>query len=233
MDPRKRKKILVAAALIFVTALFVAVSIPVGKKLVELLGKPEEFRLWIDSLGFAGKLLYAALCFVQVAVAFIPGEPLEILGGYCFGAFWGSVLCILGQFLGSAAVFFFVRRYKMRFFRIFFTEEKAEKLRFLKETRKKDIIFLLIFSLPASPKDLLCYYAGLTDMSTAVFMIACSLGRLPAVLTSTVGGSALGSGKYVFAAIAFGVTALLSVAGLFAYNAFVRRHGKKEKQKEV
>ncbi len=233
MDPSKRKKILVAAAIIFVTALFIAASVPIGKKLVELLGRPEEFRAWIDSRGFAGMLLYSALCLIQVVVAFIPGEPLEILGGYSFGAFWGSVLCLAGQMLGSVLVFFAVQKYKMRFFRIFFTEEKADKLRFLKETRKKDVLFLVIFALPGSPKDLLCYYAGLTDMSTGVFMIACSLGRLPAVLTSTIGGSALGSGRYVFAAVAFAVGALLSIAGLFAYNAFVkRREGKKEKEEE-
>ena len=38
---------------------------------------------------------------LQVLVAVIPGEPLEISGGYAFGAVQGTVLCMLGAFLGT------------------------------------------------------------------------------------------------------------------------------------
>ena len=41
--------------------------------------------------------------------------------------------------------------------------------------------------IPGTPKDLLCYFAGLTDMKFPVFLLICSLGRLPSLVTSTIG----------------------------------------------
>lgn len=60
----------------------------------------------------------------------IPGEPLEISGGYAFGAVRGSLLCLLGAFLGSVAVFALVRRFGRELVDIFFPREKLEKLKF-------------------------------------------------------------------------------------------------------
>lgn len=57
---------------------------------------------------------------LQVLVAIIPGEPLEIAGGYAFGAVWGTVLCLLGAFLGSAAVFAVVRKWGVPLVEVFF-----------------------------------------------------------------------------------------------------------------
>lgn len=39
---------------------------------------PEKFRLWVDGHGLWGRVLYVGMCFLQVVVAIIPGEPLEI-----------------------------------------------------------------------------------------------------------------------------------------------------------
>ena len=70
----------------------------------------EEFRgllkwQWIAGLGLWGKAVYVGMCMLQVVVAIIPGEPLEIAGGYAFGAWQGTALCLAGAMLGSVAVF--------------------------------------------------------------------------------------------------------------------------------
>lgn len=52
---------------------------------------------------------------------------------------------------------------------------------------------------PGTPKDLLCYFAGLTDLSWGKWLLLCTVGRLPSVLTSTIGGDALGVKDYQFA----------------------------------
>lgn len=80
--------------------------------------------------------------------------------------------------------------------------------------------------MPGTPKDLLCYFAGLTDIRWGIWLLLCSVGRLPSVLTSTVGGSALGSRSYLFAALVFGGTLLLSLVGLLIYRCVCRRHEK-------
>ena len=87
-----------------------------------------------------------------------------------------------------------------------------------------------MFFLPGTPKDLLTYFVGLTDIKFSKFFFIASVARLPSVITSTVGGNALGGKEYVFAVIVFGATLLLSIAGLLIYNRICAvREGKKEK----
>jgi uncharacterized membrane protein YdjX (TVP38/TMEM64 family) len=84
-------------------------------------------------------------------------------------------------------------------------------------------LFLVIFAVPGTPKDLLSYFAGLTDIRFPVWLLICSFGRIPSVITSTIGGDALGTQNYFFAVAVFAVTLAVSGLGLLAYNAFCKR----------
>ena len=168
------------------------------------------------------------MVFLQVLVAVIPGEPLEISGGYAFGAVQGTVLCTLGAVLGSVVVFAFVRRFGRELVEIFFPKEKIESLRFLQSSPKRDLLFWIVFVVPGTPKDLLCYFAGLTDLSWGKWLLICSLGRVPSIITSTVGGSAVGGRQYLFAILVFAGTMALSAVGLLIYRGLCRRHEKKQ-----
>ena len=113
-----------------------------------------------------------------------------------------------------------------------FPREKLEKLKFLQSSPKRDALFWLIFTVPGTPKDLLCYFAGLTDLSWGKWLLLCTVGRLPSVLTSTIGGSALGVKDYQFAILVFAVTLAVSGVGLLIYRAVCRRHERKQQEHE-
>ena len=123
-------------------------------------------------------------------------------------------------------VFWLVRKFGTQLVEVFFPKEKLQKLRFLKTSPKRDFIFLVIFMLPGTPKDLLCYFAGLTDMKFSLWLLLCSLGRFPSIVTSTIGGSALGSQRYWFAAAVFAGTLLVSAAGLWLYSRIQKKYEK-------
>lgn len=212
--------ILIVAALVILTALLLVF---VGRPLVGAVRDPASFRAWVEEKGVIGKLVYVGMVIVQVVVAVIPGEPFEIAAGYAFGAVEGTVLCLLASVAGSMAVFFLVRRFGMRLVRLFFSEEQIGKVRFLQSTPNRNIVYFLIFFCPGTPKDLLCYVAGLTDMSPLTWLLISSVGRIPAIITSTLGGSALGEKNYGFAAIVFGVTLAISGMGILAYRLICRR----------
>ena len=167
---------------------------------------------------------YTGMVFLQVLVAIIPGEPLEIAGGYAFGAVWGTVLCLLGAFLGSAAVFAVVRKWGVPLVEVFFPQDKLDKLTFLKTSPKRTALLWLVFTVPGTPKDLLCYFAGLTDLRWTTWLLIASVGRLPSIITSTVGGNALGLQNYQFAAITFAATTVIAGVGLVIYRQVCRRH---------
>ncbi len=88
---------------------------------------------------------------VQVIIALIPGEPFEIAAGYAFGAWEGTLLCLLASTIGSILVFSLVRRFGLRVVRLFFSPEKLHTLRFLKDSRGRDFLFFLIFLIPGTP----------------------------------------------------------------------------------
>ena len=223
----KQKKILSAAAIIIFILLFAALAWFVGRPMIRFARQPEQFRSWVDGHGALGCAAYAAMVFLQVVVAIIPGEPLEIAGGYAFGAWWGTALCLIGAVLGSAAVFALVRRWGRPLAEVVFPKEKLDKLQFLHSSPKRTALLWLIFTAPGTPKDLLCYFAGLTDMKWRTWLLIATVGRLPSIVTSTVGGGALGDRNYTAAAIAFGVALAAAGVGYLVYRAVCRRNGQK------
>ncbi len=214
----KKKKIVTGILFGVALAIFGVATWFVGREILKFASSPELFRAWVDEKGFLGKLAYMGLTVVQIVLAFIPGEPLEIAAGYAFGAVEGTVLCVIASTVGSMIVFFLVRLLGKRIVTVFFSEEKLSSLKILKTSASRDILYFIIFMIPGTPKDLLCYFAGLTDMKWWVWLIICSVGRIPSIITSTIGGDALGDKKYYLAAIVFGVTLLLSGAGLLIYK---------------
>ncbi len=233
---RKQQKLLAAGAIVIWILLSALAIWLVGVPMLRFASRPEQFRDWIEGHGAWGRLTYMGMVITQVIVAFIPGEPLEIAGGYAFSALEGTALCLLASGIGSALVICLVRRCGIRLVEVFFPREKIRSLRFLRSSPKRTLLFLVIFMAPGTPKDLLCYFAGLTDIRMPVLLLICSLGRLPSIVTSTLGGDALGTRQYLFAAAVFAATLAVSVLGLAAYDrlckkgraAARRRSGKKE-----
>lgn len=199
-----------------------AVAWLIGKPLLQFVSEPEKFRQWVDSHGLLGPLAFLGMMLLQVFVAVIPGEPLEIGAGYAFGAVEGTLLCILGAAIGSTLVFLFVRRFGVRAVEVFISREKIQSLRFLQNTRRVHLFLLVAFLLPGTPKDVLCYVAGLTTLKLGPFILISSICRLPSIVTSTIGGSALGSGQWGMAAIVFAATLVISAIGLWIYKRILR-----------
>lgn len=219
-----KKKIYLFAiivALIFIAA----VGYLVGKPMVEFVREPERFRAWVDSSGFVSRVIFVGMVVFQLIIALIPGEPLEMGAGYAFGAVEGTILCIIGCVIGSALVFLFVRRFGVKLVEVFFPREKIRSLRFLQDSRRLNLLTFIVFFIPGTPKDLLSYFIGLTDMKLGTWLLITAVARIPSIVTSTVTGDALGLKDYQFALIAFGVTLALSLAGILVYRRLsARRH---------
>ncbi len=229
---RKQQKIIGIAAIVVFVLMMALMTWLVGVPLLRFAGDPELIRSWVDRSGIGGRLAYMGMVIIQIIVALIPGEALEIAGGYAFGAVEGTVLCLAAATVGSVLVFGLVRRFGLRLVEVFFPEEKLRSLRFLRSSRRREILFLIIFMIPGTPKDLLCYFAGITDIKFPVWLLICSLGRLPSIVTSTIGGDALGTEKYIMAIIVFAVTLAVSGLGLFIYNRLCARQDEARKVNE-
>ena len=231
MTERHRKGFTIAGIVIFI--LFMAViAWFIGRPLVRFVEEPEKFQLWVDSHGIWGRLAFIGMVVLQVIVAIIPGEPLEIGAGYAFGVIEGTMLCLIGMFIGGVTVFCFVRRFGIKVVEVFFSREKIDSLRFLQNEKRVKLVAFLLFLLPGTPKDILSYVVGLTKLPLSTWILITTVARIPSVLTSTLAGAALGEGEHVSAAVAFGIMFLLSGAGFVCYR-FIKRHREKRHKNDV
>ena len=195
-----------------------------GRPLIRFVREPERFQAWVDAQGVRAPLLFVGMVVLQIVVAIIPGEPLEIAAGYAFGALEGTLLCLIGALVGRVAVFLLVRRFGVRAVEVFFPLEKVQSLRFLQNEKKLTFWVVFLFFLPGTPKDVLCYIVGLTKLPLRSWIIISTIAPIPSIITSTIGGSALGMGRYTFAAAVFGATLAISAAGLLVYRRVSRRN---------
>lgn len=228
MTEKHRKALSVAAVLVFLIFM-AAVGWFVGVPMVQLAEEPERFRAWVDSYGFPGRILFVGMVVLQVLVAVIPGEPVELAAGYAFGVMEGSLLTLLGFLIGSWMVFALVRRFGVKLVEVFYDRNQINEFGFLKNPKKTKIIAFLLMLIPGTPKDFLSYFAGLTKLKTTEWLLIVAIGRLPSLLTSTITGAAAGNENYALSVVMLVITAIISGVGIFCY----RRICKKEQEETV
>lgn len=217
MTEKHKKSIAILAIVIFV--LFcAAVGYFIGVPMVRLAEDPAQFQSMVDSYGIWGRLIFVGMVVLQVVVAFIPGEPIELAAGYAFGFLEGSLLTMAGFVIGSWLVFVLVRKFGVKLVEVFFPPEKILEFSFLKNPKKTKTIAFLLMLIPGTPKDFLSYFAGLTQLTVKQWLLIVIVGRLPSLITSTATGAVAGKENYILSVIMFGVMALLALAGIVYYR---------------
>lgn len=226
MTETQRRRLSILAMVVFVLfCLFVTVFI--GIPMVKLAKQPEAFRAWVDSFGIWGQLVFVGMVILQVIVALIPGEAIELAGGYAFGAVEGTFLCMIGIVIGSWLVFAAVRRVGPKLIEVFFPDREIKRLAFLKNPRKARVLTFILMTIPGTPKDLLSYFAGLTPLTTAQWLSIVTVARIPSLVSSTVSGAAAGEKNYLLAVIVMASTLIVSGIGILYYRKICRESEEK------
>lgn len=220
----RRRKWLTGISLAVVIVLVVLITLFVWNWLTSF--SRDDFREYIRSFGPLGWLVLLGLQFLQVFIALIPGELLESAAGYAFGPVVGTVICYVGVAAASALIFRLTRKYGVKLVEVFISREKLGELRFLNTERKRNALIFLLYFIPGTPKDLLTYFAGLTDIKLSDFLVISLAARLPSVLSSTIGGHMLGNENYWGAILLYGITGVVSIAGLLCYRTIVQKRQK-------
>ena len=217
---------------ILILVFIALITFVIGRVIMAWVEDPVLFREKIGSYGAFGQVIFVLLVLLQVILAVIPGGPFELAGGYAFGAVRGTLLSILGCSLGSMSVFMLVRKYGHAFIRLFISEKDLESVRFIAESKKVKILMAICFIIPGTPKDVLSYVAGLTDLSLFEWFMICTVGRLPGIFLTALAGHAAGETNYRTAVIALLVMGGISLLGLLVYSTIKKRVSKKNSREE-
>ena len=180
-----------------------------------------EFKAWVDGLGFGGWLVSLGIQLLQIFVAFIPGEPVELLLGYLWGPWLGLLTCLIGIFIGTLAIFLLVRRFGMPFVRKIIGDDDLAKYKFLSNKNKLELTIFVLFFIPGTPKDALTYIAPIAPISPVKYLLIATFARIPSIITSTILGDSIAEGNYFLAIAVFVITAVISVVGIIFGNKFI------------
>jgi uncharacterized membrane protein YdjX (TVP38/TMEM64 family) len=204
-------------------ALIAYVSIRYTAQIVSLFNQREQLKASIASKGAYGVLIFILFQILQIVVAAIPGEVVQIAGGYLYGTFLGTVYLSAGVIIGSTIVFYASRLLGYEFVKSFVPKDKMEKY-FFKDNGHKFLIFsLVLFLIPGIPKDILTYIAGLTPVRPLRFLAVAVIGRLPALIASAYIGNVFEHRNYTAVVIVSVAAVLLFLLGLIYKDRIVNR----------
>jgi len=210
---------------LFLFVLFVAaivvVSIKFAPSITALLSSPEKARGFLLSFGFKSVFVFILLQVLQVVIAVIPGEVVQITGGYVYGIFLGTVYSVVGILLGSLLAFFLVRIIGYPVVKAFVPQKQLNKFNFMINNEKSEITMFVLFLIPGLPKDVLTYIAGLTPVKPLRLFIIVMIARLPGILVSSVIGTNIQSKNYLTVVIISVCAIVLFVAGLLLKNRII------------
>lgn len=194
----------------------VVLGVLLRDQLAPMLARREVMREWVHSFGGWGWLLFVLIQVLQVVVFVIPGEIVQLSGGFIFGFWGGLVLSTAGIAAGSAIDFALGRWLGSRFLKAILSQARYEKLESWMGDARTFAGLIVLFFIPGLPKDLLSYMAGTGRRRFSQFLIASMAARMPGILGSTLAGSAAYRGKYgIVIVLAILTAAAISASVLF------------------
>lgn len=198
---KQKVKVFKLTMTILAIAIIVGIIIYMFPVMRELSTKEGQlaFKEKVSSSGILGLLMLFALQVAQIFLIIIPGEPIEILAGMCYGQIWGTVFIMVSAGIISTIIFSLVKKYGKRFVYNFCDKEKVAKIensKLFKNPNKIEMIMFILFLLPGTPKDLLAYIAGLLPINPVKFVLISVFARFPSVISSTLAGANLAVGDW-------------------------------------
>ena len=223
MKKINKAKMIKLIALILVIAILTIATIymiPIMKEIKTPEGQA-QFKEKITNSGITGVLILFGLELAQVVLAILPGEPIEILAGVCFGPIWGTIFLIVSIFIVTCLIYFLVKKFGRDFIYEFFPKEKVDKLensKLLRDEKKIELVMIILFLIPGTPKDLLVYIGALLPMKSSRFIAISTLLRFPSIISSTILGDNILAGKWKVGVLAYAITFLITFIVIFIVN---------------
>lgn len=168
----------------------------------------ERVKAFLNSLGPLSFFGFIILQTLQVVAAPIPGEVTGFIGGYLYGKGLGIVLSTIGLTAGSWLAFSLSRIFGRPFVDKFVKKETLDKYDYLLHHKGAFLVFLL-FLIPGTPKDILCYILGLGHLTTREFLVISTVGRFLGTVLLTVGGDFIHHQQYYRFSFLFGAAVVL------------------------
>lgn len=218
----KAFKIIITVLIIALITGIIVYILPVLRDLNTEAGQI-AFRNKVNNSGLLGLLWLFGIQFAQIFLIFVPGEPIEVLAGMCYGSIGGTIFIMISAAIISTFIFFLVRKFGRKFVYNFCDKRKVkhiENMKIFQNPRKIEKVLLILFLLPGTPKDFLSYVSGLLPIKPLNYILISTLARFPSVISSTIAGENLAVGNWKISITIYAITFLVVGLIIFLMNKF-------------
>lgn len=203
---KERLKNLIIAVIELILILGIIVGIPLliyfrNPEIIEHFKSVDALDTAIAKYGRGAIPVYILCQMLQVIVTVIPGQAVQVAGGYMYGFILGLVYTLIGVTAGSFIAFGIARVLGKKPMTLIFGEEKLMRYCDMFNTKRAHIILFVLYFIPGLPKDILAYAAGISNMKTSAFIELSMAGRLLGMMVSLAIGACLRSDSYTWAII--------------------------------
>lgn len=222
---KKKAKIFKFTMLIVAILLIIGIIIylfPVMKNLSTHEGQL-AFKARIEQSGILGFLILLGLQIAQIFLVILPGEPLEILAGMCYGAIGGAIFIFFSVALTTTIIFLLVRKFGRKFIEQSFDKEKIDKIeksKIFQNPKNIEFILAICFAITGIPKDILIYVGGLLPIRPIRFILIATFCRFPSVISSTIAGQYFSEGNWKISLLIYGITFIVTILALIIIRIF-------------
>jgi uncharacterized membrane protein YdjX (TVP38/TMEM64 family) len=199
------------------------ITVKFAPHITHLLKKPDRFR---DLLASYGPISIPAFIFfqiMQVVIFAIPGELVQVAGGYVYGTVFGTIYSVFGILLGSLIAFYISRILGFTLIKNFLPQNDLERFSFLINNPKSEITMFVLFLIPGIPKDSLVYIAGFAPIKPKPFLLISMIARFPGILASTYIGANIQERDYLPVIVVSVITCIFFIIGLLNKEVIVAK----------
>ena len=213
MNNNKSKKIKLLRIIILVVTIILMVGLtiylfPVMKNLSTYDGQI-DFKEKVNNSGIYGFLSLLGLQFAQIFLIVLPGEPLEILAGMCYGTVGGTLFTLFSVAITTTVIFMITRKFGKELIYDSFGKEKIDKIensKVFQNPKNIEFIFAICFAIVGTPKDLLTYIGALFPIKPFKFILIATFCRFPSIISSTIVGQYFSRGNWKVSIIVYLIT---------------------------
>ena len=209
----KNKKLKIVKFIMFIIVIIAMIGMtvylfPVMKNLSTYEGQI-AFKEKVNNSGVWGFLALLGLQFAQIFLVVLPGEPLEILAGMCYGAVGGMFFIFFSVALTTTVIYLLVRKFGKELIYDSFGKEKIEKIensKAFQNPKNLEFIFAICFAIVGTPKDLLTYLGAFFPIKPIRFIAIATFCRFPSIISSTIVGQYFSQGNWEVSIIVYLIT---------------------------
>ena len=199
----------------FVVILLVVGAVVYGQSLFQ------DMAEYLRGQGAAAPVLYVVATALSVVLLPLSSLPLIPIVAVTWGVVWGSVLSILGWWIGAIVAFAITRRYGRRYLDRFMN---TEGWRTWQDRLPPQATFVgIVIVRMVLPVDIPSFILGLTTVSFRLYAVASLVGMIPFTIVLVAGGEALAQGIWLRLAGILLVGGVAFAILLTIYNRYVRR----------